>query len=135
MDPNNSVIKRLWCSTINIFFLFFLWRNQKNVHDGNFFPFFYKDNFIFAFLHIVLSCSSSLILVVIVFQLMTVWCFMAQSLSLLSFLHLCMTKLEAQVGQIWLTCIRLIMICYIVPWWPSWLSDQIAFSNPKSDVC
>ena len=26
------------------------------------------------------------------------------------------------------------MICYIVPWWPSWLSDQIAFSNPESDV-
>ena len=28
----------------------------------------------------------------------------------------------------------LIMICYIVPWWPSWLSDQIAFSNPESDI-
>ena len=26
------------------------------------------------------------------------------------------------------------MICYIVSWWPSWLSDQIAFSNPESDV-
>ena len=26
------------------------------------------------------------------------------------------------------------MICYIVPWWPSWLSDQIAFSNSASDV-
>ena len=33
-----------------------------------------------------------------------------------------------------LTWIRLIMICYIVPWWPSWLSDQIASSNPESDV-
>ena len=43
-------------------------------------------------------------------------------------------KLEVQVGQISLTWIRLIMICYIVPWWPSWLSDQIAFSNPESDV-
>ena len=28
---------------------------------------------------------------------------------------------------------ELIMICYIVPWWPSWLSDQIAFSNSESD--
>ena len=27
-----------------------------------------------------------------------------------------------------------IMICYIVPCWPSWLSDQIAFSNSESDV-
>ena len=26
------------------------------------------------------------------------------------------------------------MICYIVSWRPSWLSDQIAFSNPVSDV-
>ena len=26
------------------------------------------------------------------------------------------------------------MICYIVPWWPSWLSDPIAFSNSESDV-
>ena len=26
------------------------------------------------------------------------------------------------------------MICYIVPWWPSQLSDQIAFSNLGSDV-
>ena len=43
-------------------------------------------------------------------------------------------KLEAQVGQKSLTWIRLIMICYIVPWWQSWLSDQIAFSNPESDV-
>ena len=33
-------------------------------------------------------------------------------------------------GQKLLTWIRLI----IVPWWPSWLSDQIAFSNPESDV-
>ena len=24
------------------------------------------------------------------------------------------------------------MICYIVPWWPSWLSDLIAFSNSES---
>ena len=43
-------------------------------------------------------------------------------------------KLEAQVGQKSLTWMRLIMICYIVPWWPSWLSDQIAFSNSESDV-
>ena len=42
--------------------------------------------------------------------------------------------LEAQVGQKLLTWIRLIMICYIVPWWPSWLSDQNAFSNSESDV-
>ena len=42
--------------------------------------------------------------------------------------------LEAQVGQKSLTWIRMIMICYIVPWWPSWLSDQIAFSNSESDV-
>ena len=33
-----------------------------------------------------------------------------------------------------LTWIRLTMICYIVPWWPSWLSDPIAFSNSESDV-
>ena len=38
------------------------------------------------------------------------------------------------MGQKSLTWIRLIMICYIVPWWPSWLSDQIALSNPESDV-
>ena len=38
-------------------------------------------------------------------------------------------------GQISLTWTRLIIICYIVPpWWSSWLSDQIAFSNPESDV-
>ena len=43
-------------------------------------------------------------------------------------------QLEAQVGQKSLTWIRLIMICYIVPWWPSWLSDQIVFSNSESDV-
>ena len=43
-------------------------------------------------------------------------------------------ELEAQVGQKSLTWIGLIMICYIVPWWPSWLSDQIAFSNSESDV-
>ena len=43
-------------------------------------------------------------------------------------------KLEAQLGQKSLTWIRLIMICYTVPWWPSWLSDQIAFRNPESDV-
>ena len=42
--------------------------------------------------------------------------------------------LEARVGQKSLSWIRLIMICYIVPWWPSWLSDQIAFSNSESDV-
>ena len=33
-----------------------------------------------------------------------------------------------------LTWVRLIMICYIVPWWPSRLSDQIAYINPESDV-
>ena len=27
------------------------------------------------------------------------------------------------------------MICYIVPWWPSCLSDQITFSHSESDVC
>ena len=42
--------------------------------------------------------------------------------------------LEAQVGQKSLTWIRLIMVCYTVPWWPSWLSDQIAFSSSESDV-
>ena len=31
------------------------------------------------------------------------------------------------MGQKSLSWIRLIMICYTVPWWPSWLSDQIAF--------
>ena len=41
---------------------------------------------------------------------------------------------EAQVGQKSLTWVRLIMICYIVPWWPPWLSDQVAFSNSESDV-
>ena len=38
------------------------------------------------------------------------------------------------MGKKLLTWIRLIMICYFVPWWPSWLSDHIAFSNPESDV-
>ena len=38
------------------------------------------------------------------------------------------------MGQKSLTWIKLIMICYNVQWWPSWLSDQIAFSNPESDV-
>ena len=33
------------------------------------------------------------------------------------------------MGQKSLSWIRLIMICYIVPWWPSWLSDQIAQSD------
>ena len=46
---------------------------------------------------------------------------------------LTLEKLEGQVGQESLTCIRLI-ICHTVPWWPSWLSDQIAISNPESDV-
>ena len=41
-------------------------------------------------------------------------------------------KVEAQRGQKSLSCIRLIMICYIVPCWPSWLLDQIAFSNSES---
>ena len=35
------------------------------------------------------------------------------------------------MGQKLLTWIR---ICYTVPWWPSWLSDWIAFSNSESDV-
>ena len=26
------------------------------------------------------------------------------------------------------------MICYFVPWWPSWVSDPVAFSNQESDV-
>ena len=42
--------------------------------------------------------------------------------------------LKAEVGQISLTLIRLIMIRYIVPWWPSWLKDQNALRNPESDV-
>ena len=42
-------------------------------------------------------------------------------------LHIYTTKREAQVGQKSLIWIRLIMICYIVPWQPSWLSDQILF--------
>ena len=41
--------------------------------------------------------------------------------------------LEAKVGQKYLTWIRLV-ICYIVPWWPYWLSDQIAFSNSETNV-
>ena len=28
----------------------------------------------------------------------------------------------------------LITIWYILPWWPSWLWDQTAFSNPEADV-
>ena len=31
------------------------------------------------------------------------------------------------MGQKSLTWIRLSMICYIVPWWQSWLSNQVAF--------
>ena len=38
------------------------------------------------------------------------------------------------MGQKSLTWIRLIMICYIVSWWPSWISNQIAFSNLESYV-
>ena len=34
-------------------------------------------------------------------------------------------KLEAQVGHKSFKWIRLIMICYTMPWWPSWLSDQM----------
>ena len=49
-------------------------------------------------------------------------------------LHKYKKTLEAQVVQISLTWIKLIMICYILPWWPSCLSDQIAFSNPESNV-
>ena len=54
-------------------------------------------------------------------------------------------KLEAQVGQnpspgfmaecnIYDQPIRLIMICYSLSCKPSLQSDQIAFSNPESDV-
>ena len=39
------------------------------------------------------------------------------------------------MGQKPLIWIRLIMICYIVPWWPSWLSNQIAFNNSESACC
>ena len=35
----------------------------------------------------------------------------------------------------WFTWIRLSMICNIVPWWPSWLPDQITFSNSESACC
>ena len=42
---------------------------------------------------------------------------------------------QTSVGQKLLTWIRLIMICYIVPWWQSWLLDQIAFSNSESVIC
>ena len=38
------------------------------------------------------------------------------------------------MGQKSLTWIRLMMTCYIVPRWTSWLSDQIAFSNSESAV-
>ena len=38
------------------------------------------------------------------------------------------------MGHKSLTWIRLLMICYIVPWWPSWLSDQIASSNAKATL-
>ena len=43
------------------------------------------------------------------------------------------TKLEAQVGQKSLTWIRL-FICYIVPWWPSWMLDQIATKAPIFEI-
>ena len=43
--------------------------------------------------------------------------------------------LEAQEGQKSLTWIRMIMICYTVPWWPSWLSDQIVISSSESACC
>ena len=42
-------------------------------------------------------------------------------------------KTRGPSGQESLTWIRLIMIFYFVPWWPSWLSDQIAFSDLESD--
>ena len=48
--------------------------------------------------------------------------------------QLTLTKLEAQMGQKSLSWFRLIMICCIVPSWPSGLPDQIVFSNPESDV-
>ena len=38
------------------------------------------------------------------------------------------------MGQKLLTWNGLIMICYIMTWWPSWLSDPTAFSNSESDV-
>ena len=38
------------------------------------------------------------------------------------------------MGQKSLTWIRLIMIGFIVQWWPSWLSDLTALSNLESDV-
>ena len=38
------------------------------------------------------------------------------------------------MGQKSLPWIRLIIICYIVPWWPSWLSDQIATKAPILDI-
>ena len=41
-------------------------------------------------------------------------------------------KLKAPVDQKSLTWIRLIKLCYIVPWWPSWLSDQIALAIKNS---
>ena len=48
--------------------------------------------------------------------------------------HNALVELQAQVGQKLPTWIRLIMICYIVQWWPFWLSDQIAFRISESDA-
>ena len=38
------------------------------------------------------------------------------------------------MGQVSLTLIRLVIICYIVPSRPSWLLNKNAFSNSESDV-
>ena len=40
-------------------------------------------------------------------------------------------KLEAKVGQKSLTWIRLIVICYIVPWPPSWILELNDLSNSE----
>ena len=49
-------------------------------------------------------------------------------------LHMFSWRNKSPVGQKLLPWIRMIMICYIVPLWPSWLSDEIAFSSSESDV-
>ena len=46
-----------------------------------------------------------------------------------------MAKLEAQMGRKSLTCIKLIMISYIEPWWQFWVLYQIAFSKSDSACC
>ena len=37
-----------------------------------------------------------------------------------------------QSGPESLTWVRLVMACYLAPWWHSWLSDQIAYNNSES---